>query len=139
MSRILGVDYGERSIGLAVSDPLGVVATPLKVVDVVSQKAAYREVSEACRETGAEMVVVGIPINMDGSHGAMAIKVSAFVEGLAARLDVPVKTWDERLSTTMVERVLIDADVSRRKRKKVRDKLAAQVILQGFLDSREWQ
>ncbi len=101
-----------------------------------SSKAACAAVREACAETDAEMVVVGMPLNMNGSHGLMAETVSAFVRKLSAQLSIPVATWDERLSTSLVERVLIEADMSRAKRKRVRDKLAAQVILQGYLDSR---
>jgi putative Holliday junction resolvase len=93
-------------------------------------------VAEVCAETEAERVVVGLPLNMDGSPGPMAEKVRAFVTGLEAEIAVPVDAWDERLSTRMVERVLLQADVSRAKRKKARDKLAAQVILQGYLDAR---
>jgi putative Holliday junction resolvase len=137
MNRVLGVDYGEKRIGLAVSDPLGMLATPLRTAEVSGTAQALDAVTEACREKEAECVVVGLPLNMDGTAGPMAEKVEAFVAVLRERLSVPVETWDERLSTAQVERSLLDADLSRRKRKGVRDKLAAQVILQGFLDSRQ--
>jgi putative Holliday junction resolvase len=81
------------------------------------------------------MIVVGLPLNMNGTPGPMSQKVDAFVAKLRERMGVPVITWDERLSTMMAERVLLEADMSRRRRKAVRDKVAAQVILQGFLDS----
>jgi putative Holliday junction resolvase len=135
MARVLGVDYGEKRIGLAVSDPEGLIATPLGVQDVTSRKDAVDAVRRAAGENGAERIVVGLPLNMDGSAGPMAEKVQVFVERLRTRIGLPVDTWDERLSTRLVERTLIEADVSRRKRKGLRDKLAAGVILQGYLDA----
>jgi len=133
--RILGVDHGERRVGLAVSDAMGIVATPLKTVEVASDDDAVEAVCEAVTETQAVKVVVGLPLNMDGTVGPIALRVRAFCEKLKAALDIDVEEWDERLSSAMVERVLIDADISRQKRKKVRDKLAAQVILRGYLDA----
>jgi putative holliday junction resolvase len=135
MPRILGVDYGTRRVGFAVSDPGGIIAMPLKVADICGETEALREVVNTCRETQAERLVIGIPVNMDGTHGPSAEAVLAFIERLKEDLRIPILTWDERLSTSMVERVLLQADVSRAKRKAVRDKLAAQVILQGYLDS----
>jgi len=135
MARVLGVDYGEKRIGLAVSDPEGLIATPLGVQDVTGRKDAVDAVGRAAGETGAERIVVGLPLNMDGSAGPMAEKVQVFAERLRTRTGLPVDTWDERLSTRLVERTLIEADVSRRKRKGLRDKLAAGVILQGYLDA----
>lgn len=122
-------------MGFAVSDPTGIMALPLRVVTVNSRQDAVRAVSEIRAETEARLVVVGLPLNMDGTRGDVARKVDAFVADLRDTLDVPVKTWDERLSTQMIERTLIEADLSRARRKQVRDKLAAQVILQGYLDS----
>ena len=135
MKRMLGVDYGERRIGLAVSDPTRMLATPLRTVDVLSVKQARNAVLAACQEIDAGLVVVGLPLNMDGTRGEMVVKVEEFVESLRRRLQIGVETWDERLSTSLVERVLIEADMSRAKRKLVRDKLAAQVILQGYIDA----
>ena len=135
MARTLGVDYGTRRVGFAVSDSMGIVATPLFTRDVVSEKQAIRAVCEVAAEKAAELVVVGIPINMDGSKGPMALQVEAFVQRLEAQSGLKVATWDERMSTGLVERMLVSADVSRARRKEVRDKLAAQVILQGYLDA----
>lgn len=137
MRRLLGVDYGDRRLGLAVSDWLGMIALPLRSVEITSDVQARDAVTAACKEADAAKVVVGMPFNMDGTSGPMAQKVAAFVELLERALDVPIETWDERLSTQLVERVLVEADMSRQKRKKVRDKLAAQVILQGYMDSME--
>ncbi len=135
MPRYLGVDYGERRVGLAVSDPSGIIATPVRTAEVRSDSEAVEAVCVAARETEAERIVVGDPVNMDGTHGMMSKKVAAFVDRLRQATDVPVVLWDERLSTGLVERAMLEADLSRRKRKRARDKLAAQVILQGYLDA----
>ncbi|MBL7115608.1 MAG: Holliday junction resolvase RuvX [Kiritimatiellae bacterium] len=137
MGRWLGVDYGEKRVGLAVSDESGILATPLRIADVLSVKQAARAVREACAEVEAVGIVVGMPLNMNGTIGFKAEEVNTFCERLRRSVNVPVETWDERLSTSMVERVLLEADMSRGKRRKVRDKLAAQVILQGWLDARQ--
>jgi len=137
MNGLLGVDFGHRRLGLAAGDAAGIVATPLRTVGVRSVQEAVAAVVEACADTEAEGVVVGLPLNMDGTRGPMARQVEAFVERLRSRLAIPVETWDERLSSSLVERTLLDADVSRRKRKTVRDKLAAQVILQSYLDAQQ--
>jgi putative Holliday junction resolvase len=132
----LGVDYGGRRVGLALGDELGILATPLRVLEVSSEKEAVAGVVAVCREFGVECVVVGMPFNMNGTWGEMAERVAVFVQRLAEAAALPVTTWDERLSSSLVERVLLDADMSRGKRRKVRDKLAAQVILQSYLDAR---
>lgn len=137
MGRWLGVDYGEKRVGLAISDESGILATPLRIADVLSPKQAARAVREACAEIEAVGIVVGLPLNMNGTIGFKAEEVNVFCERLRRSVNVPVETWDERLSTSMVERVLLEADMSRGKRRKVRDKLAAQVILQGWLDARQ--
>ena len=133
---VLGCDYGERRVGLATSDPDGRIAFPLRTVTVSSDGEAVDALCKVCEETGAGCVVVGLPLNMDGSRGAMAEKVDALVAELRSRLAVPVETWDERLSTHFAERALLEGGLTRRERKSVRDKVAAQVILQGYLDDR---
>lgn len=135
MSRILGIDYGTRRMGVAVSDALGMIATPVSVEPVTSMEEAVAAAVRVARAKGASTLVVGLPINMDGTLGPMAQEVLAFVEKLKAVGGFTVATTDERLSTSMVERVLVEADLSRGRRKEVRDKLAAQVILQGYLDA----
>jgi len=136
MPRILALDYGERRLGFAVSDPDGTIAMSLKVVEVVSDRHAIKEVLRTYEETGADKLVVGLPINMDGSKGPMAVKVEEFVESLDNVIGVRIDKWDERLSTSMADRTLLEADMSRKKRKRVRDKLAAQAMLQGYLDAK---
>jgi len=136
MPRILALDYGERRLGFAVSDPDGTIAMSLKVVEVVSDRHAIKEVLRTYEETGADKLVVGLPINMDGSKGPMAVKVEEFVESLDNVIGVRIDKGDERLSTSMADRTLLEADMSRKKRKRVRDKLAAQAMLQGYLDAK---
>jgi putative Holliday junction resolvase len=136
MARILGIDYGTERLGFAVSDPTGLLATPVRVVPVRGDRHAADTVVDVVAETESEAVVVGLPVNMDGTHGKMAKAATAFADRLSERLGIPVAVWDERLTTRMAERVLLDADLSRAKRKKVRDKLAARIMLQGYLDAR---
>jgi putative Holliday junction resolvase len=137
MGKILGLDYGEKRVGVAVSDPDGIIAMAHSVFDRDggSGKALIEEIGRICRETGVEKVVIGLPINMNGTKGPMAEKIESFAEKLAAAVGLVVEKWDERLSTSMAERTLLEADMSRSKRKKVRDKMSAQVILQGYLDA----
>ncbi len=132
--RIIGIDYGERRVGVAISDPLGSIALGVETVSVTSLRDAVAKVSEICREKEAASVVVGLPLNMNGTRGPMVERVERFVAELTEKSGLAVVTYDERLSSAMVERTLLDADMSRRKRKGVRDMLAAQVILQGYLD-----
>lgn len=135
MPRILGLDYGERRIGIALSDEAGIISMPLCVIRVQNKRQVLSEIQRICREKNVEKIVVGMPLNMDGTKGASAETVSLFVKQLQERISVPVEFWDERLSSKAAERVLIDSDVSRSKRKEVIDKLAAQVVLQSYLDA----
>lgn len=135
MSRILGIDYGTKRVGIAISDAMAMIATPVSVESVSSMDEAIAVVTRIARERGVAKVVVGLPINMDGTLGPMALEAREFSHRLRDRCGLPVESTDERLSTSLVERMLVSADVSRGRRKEVRDKLAAQVILQGYLDS----
>ncbi|MEI8122517.1 MAG: Holliday junction resolvase RuvX [bacterium] len=137
MGRILGIDYGTRRVGVAISDPTAMLSTPLSVEAVRSMEEAVAVVTRIARDREVVKIVVGMPINMDGTMGAMALESGKFVELLKAASGLPVDITDERLSTSLVERMLVSADVSRSRRKEVRDKLAAQVILQGYLDARD--
>ena len=132
--RILGLDYGDVRMGFAISDSTGTIAMPLCVVDLRQSGKPEDEVKRICIENNAKKLVVGLPLNMNGSSGPMAKKIDAFISILKANIEIPIEKMDERLSTSLVERVLIQSDMSRAKRKRVRDKLAAQVILQGYLD-----
>ena len=133
--RALGLDLGTVRIGVAVSDELGLAAHPRQVLTRKGGAADVETVAGLVDAEGAEVVVVGLPLTPEGTVGPAAKRTLAFVEALRRRLAVPVETWDERFSTAAVERVLIEGDVSRAKRKQVIDKQAAAFILQGWLDA----
>ena len=132
--RVLALDAGEKRIGVAVSDPLGIIALGVTVITRKDPETDLKEIEKIIGEYKAESVVVGMPINMDGTKGRSAEKVNEFVEILKGRLSIPVYTYDERLSTKESEKFLISADVSRKKRKSVIDKMAAQLILESYLE-----
>lgn len=136
MGRILGVDYGTRRVGFAVSDPAGELAFPHSMAECPTETAAAEAVRRAVGETGAVRVVIGLPLNMDGSRGPRADATEALAAGLRQHLAVPVDVWDERLTTVSAERVLVAAGVRRARRREVIDKLAAQIMLQHYLDAR---
>jgi putative Holliday junction resolvase len=133
--RLLGLDLGEKTIGIALSDTLLSVATPLETRKrgKFSQEAAA--LSELMVKHGAGGLVVGLPLNMDGSEGPSAQSARAFARNFSSKSGLPILLWDERLSTAAVTRTLIEADTSRRRRAKLVDKLAAAYILQGALDA----
>lgn len=131
--RILGLDVGEKTIGVAVSDELGITAQGLQTLQRKGIRADLEALHGLIREYDVEYAVVGLPMNMDGSLGPAARKTLEFVERLKG-LDIPVATEDERLTTVMAEKMLIEADVRRTRRRKVIDKVAAVLILQGHLD-----
>ena len=133
-SRLIGLDPGSKTVGVALSDPSRMVASPTEHLKrgKFRDLAARLEALVKTEEVGG--LVVGLPLNMDGSEGPSAQSARQFAENLAARLEIPVALWDERLSTAAVERTLIAADLSRRRRAEVVDKLAAAYILQGALD-----
>jgi putative Holliday junction resolvase len=133
--RVMGLDMGTKRIGVAMSDERGVTATPLKVLKRSGERKVFEELKKLVEEYSVGSVVVGMPLNMDGSVGPKAKGVEAFIARLGGELQIPVKAWDERLSTVAVTRVLLEADVSRAGRKRVVDKLAAAYILQGYLDT----
>ena len=134
LSRILALDVGQKRIGVAVSDPLGITAQGAGVITRKNIEDDINEVKKYIDEYRAESIVVGMPINMDGTKGESAKKVSEFVETVSSRLSIPVVTYDERLSTKESEKFLISSDVSRKKRKSVIDKIAAQLILESYLE-----
>ncbi|KPJ58736.1 MAG: Holliday junction resolvase [Planctomycetes bacterium DG_23] len=133
--RILAIDYGKKRFGLAMSDPLGLTAQGLPTIVSGGRQKDLEQIAEIVRENGVEKIVVGLPRKMDGTLGLAAREVLAFVEEVKTHLDLPVITWDERLSSKRAEREMISADLSRAKRKGRRDKIAAQLILQSFLDA----
>lgn len=132
--RVLALDAGEKRIGVAVSDPLGIIAQGVTVIARRDPETDLNEIKRIVEEYKADSVVIGMPVNMDGTKGKSAEKVNEFVERLKGRLSIPVYTYDERLSTKESEKFLISADVSRKKRKQVIDKMAAQLILESYLE-----
>lgn len=132
--RILGLDIGDKTIGIAISDEMGWTAQGLNTIRRNGPKEEISKIKEIVKEYEVREILVGLPKNMDGSIGPQGKKVIAFVERLKADIPLPVLLWDERLSTVSAEKTLLEADLSRKKRKALRNKLAAQFILQSYLD-----
>jgi putative Holliday junction resolvase len=133
-ARLLGLDLGEKTIGLALSDTSRSVATPFRTLKRGKFAADAARLDSMISVEGIGGLVVGLPLNMDGRDGPSAQSARAFARNWANRSEIPVILWDERLSTSAVTRTLIDADASRRRRAEVVDKMAAAYILQGALD-----
>jgi putative Holliday junction resolvase len=134
MMRIMGLDIGSHMIGVAISDELGITAQGLKTLKRESMEKDLKEIASIISQFEIGKIVVGLPKKMNGTLGTQAEIVLHWAKNLMDKIDVPVVTWDERLSTVGASKVLLEADLSRRKRKKVIDKLAAVIILQGYLD-----
>ena len=132
--RIMSLDVGSRTIGIACSDALLMTAQGIETIRRTSLEKDFNRLQELIAEYEVHELVVGMPKNMNGTKGERAEKTEEFVEKMKEVIDLPVSYWDERLSTVMAERQLIAADVSRKKRKSVIDKMAAVVILLGYLD-----
>ena len=133
----MGLDVGTKTVGVAISDELGWTAqglTTLKI-DEDEKNYGFAELGEIIKDYQVDKIIVGLPKNMNGSIGPRAEACQFYASELERLFALPVCMWDERLSTMAAERVLLEADVSRKKRKKVIDKMAASIILQGFLDS----
>lgn len=133
--RFLGFDVGEKSIGLALSDINRIIATPFQMIHRTQWKKDVEVLLKIIKEYKIVGLVVGFPLNMNGSEGPRCQSIRQFSSNLVSSIDIPICLWDERLSTMAVTRTLLDADISRAKRKKVVDKMAAAYILQGFLDT----
>ncbi|MCX6912566.1 MAG: Holliday junction resolvase RuvX [Verrucomicrobiota bacterium] len=133
--RILALDHGSKRIGIAVSDELKVIAQPLEFIAAEPFADVLARLRELIRDKQVEIILVGMPRNMDGSYGPAALKVQAFVAALKGALTVAIRTWDERLTSAQANRVLIQGNVRRDKRKQNVDKMAAAILLQSFLDS----
>ena len=135
MARILAVDYGEKRIGLAVSDELGITASPLTTLMHRSDEETVRHIAQLASKLKVAQIVIGLPRRTDEREGEMERRVKAFAEKLRQAVSVPVVLFDERFTTRIAEQVLLEADLSRRKRKQVRDRLAAVILLQSFLEA----
>lgn len=136
--RTIGLDVGDKTIGVAISDLSATIAQGLTTIKRSSNKKDFERIKQIINEYEVGMIVVGLPKNMNGTLGPQGQKVLKFVENLKGATNIPVILWDERLTTVQAERVLIEkADISRAKRKEVIDKLAAVLILQNYLDSQK--
>lgn len=133
--RILSLDVGDRTIGVAVSDPLGFTAQGLTTIRRKNIDYDIQELSKICTEYSVGTIVCGLPKNMNGTIGVQGEKVLQFCEIIKQNIQIPLKMWDERLTTAAAHRAMLEADLSRAKRKKIVDKMAAVYILQGYLDS----
>jgi putative Holliday junction resolvase len=134
MGRIMGLDIGDVRIGIAISDELEIIAQGLQTIKRKGIEKDIDTIKKIIESSNVEVLVVGLPKMMNGTIGVQAQKVVDFIDILKLRISTPVFFWDERLTTAEVEKRLIEADVRRSKRREVVDKLAAQLILQGYLD-----
>lgn len=135
----MGLDIGRKTIGVAISDELGLTAQGLKTIIRKEIEEEFLEIRNLIARYQIEKIVVGLPKNMDGTLGKQAEMVFLWIEELRKRIPIPVVVWDERLSTVEATKTLLQADLSRAKRKKVIDQLAASIILQGYLDRKRTQ
>jgi len=133
--RILALDHGTKRIGVAISDELKMIAQPLEFILAEPFADFLMRLKEIIRSKEVEMILVGIPRNMNGSYGPAALKVQEFVAVLKETIGVPIQTWDERLTSMQANRFLIEADVRRSKRKDKVDQTAAAILLQSYLDA----
>ena len=133
--RILALDHGTRRIGVAVSDETKTIAQPLEFIPAEPFADFLRRLKEILLAKQVDCILLGLPRNMDGSYGPAAQKVEVFASALKSALAVPIKLWDERLTSTMANRILIQGNVRREKRKEKVDKMAAAILLQSYLDA----
>ncbi len=134
MGRIIGLDLGTKRIGVAISDESQVISFAAETINVVSARASLSYIVELVKRNDADKVIIGLPLNMNGTEGPQAEKALNFAQRLQSKIEAKVLTFDERLTTSQGEQILIAADMSRKKRKKHIDKLAAQIMLQAYLD-----
>lgn len=135
--RILGLDYGEKYVGVAMSDPMGIIGSPLETIyrkEENKLRKTYARIEELVKENGVERIVIGLPKNMNNTEGDSATNCREFASNVERRTGLPVVLWDERLSTSSARSILMESGVRREDRKEVIDKIAAGIILQNYLD-----
>jgi putative holliday junction resolvase len=132
--RILAIDHGTKRMGIAISDELKMIAQPLEYIPAEPFANFLVRLKELLREKEVDLILVGLPRNMDGSYGPAALKVREFIAALKNDTSVPIKAWDERLTSVQANRLLIQGNVRRDKRKEKVDKMAAAILLQSYLD-----
>ena len=133
--RVMGLDHGTVRVGIALSDELRMIASPLEFIPAEPFEALVDKLKQLIEEKDVDLLVVGMPRNMDGTHGPAAEKVREFIRRLQESITLPIHTWDERLTSAQANRILIEGNVRRENRKRVVDKMAAAILLQSFLDS----
>ena len=133
--RALAIDHGTKRMGIAISDELKMIAQPLEYIPAEPFAKFLERLKEILREKEVELIVVGLPRNMDGSYGPAALKVQEFVAALKSALTLPIQMWDERLTSAQANRFLLQGNVRRAQRKEKVDKTAAAILLQAYLDS----
>ena len=134
INRILGLDIGDKRIGVAVTDEIGITAQPAGTIDRSKTPACFKEIIKIAKEYGAACIVAGLPKKLDGSSSPQTEKVESFIAKLKTQTDIPIQTWDERLTTVSAEASLLEANMRRKSRRKVIDSVAAQIMLQHYLD-----
>lgn len=132
--RILGLDVGSKTIGVAVSDPLGFTAQGLTTIRRTNKENDINEIKKFCQEYDVKTILIGLPKNMNGTIGPSGEIIMSFGKLIEERLGIEIKFWDERLTTVAAHKAMLEADLSRNKRKKIVDKVASTFILQGYLD-----
>lgn len=132
--RILGLDIGTRTVGVAISDPLGWTAQGITTIKRKNYTEDMNEIKKICDQYGVETIVAGMPKNMNGTIGPSGEMVMEFCERLKEVVNIKIEFWDERLTTVAAHKAMLEADLSRAKRQKIVDKMAATYILQGYLD-----
>jgi putative Holliday junction resolvase len=135
--RVLALDHGSRRIGVAMSDELQIIATPLEYIPAEPFEDVVARLQALIREKEVELILIGMPRNMDGTYGPATQIVKDFIAALQPHVSTPIKTWDERLTSAQANRVLLEANVRRDKRKQNVDKMAAAILLQSYLDSKD--
>lgn len=133
--RIMALDYGDRRIGVALSDPLGITARPLLTLTRTTWEGDLERIRAMTREHDIRRIVVGLPLDMDGTRGERVRLTEIFMERVHRATGLPVQPWDERLTTLQAERTLLEGDLSRARRRRVIDQVAAVILLQSYLDA----
>jgi len=133
--RVLGLDIGDRRIGVAMSDPIGILASPLTQINRTGTEVAIEAILKIIRQYEVERIIAGLPYSIDGSKGPQVQKVESFLKKLSKRLDIPIETWDESYTTMAAESKMIEGGVRKDRRKKQIDAAAAAIILQEYLDT----
>ena len=134
--RVLSIDFGEKRIGLALSDSLGLIASPLEVFEYSSREKALDRIAETIKRKEANEVIVGLPLEMNGNRGVKAKEAEEFADSLRKIINIPVFCWDERLTTAEAQRALLEANMSRAGRRQRTDMVAAALLLQSYLEAR---